>query len=61
MIDPLSAEGRFIRQQVDELLASKRTTLEKPTLTHDESQLLRGQIKAFKTVLTKIFPEEENK
>lgn len=60
MIDPLSHEGREIRQLLDGLIADKLNALTKPTKDHDETQFLRGQIKGFKTVTDKLFPQDKD-
>ena len=50
MIDPLSSEGRQLLQWLDEQLETKRKALERPIHDIAQTQYIRGQVKAYRTM-----------
>lgn len=60
MFDPLSSEGRQLLKALDERIEEKRTALERPLHDHNQTQFLRGQIKALRWVVGLIRGEPED-
>lgn len=60
MIDPLSAQGRKIKQMLADLTDARLKSLQRNGLDHSETQFLRGQIKGYKTVADELFPTSED-
>jgi hypothetical protein len=47
----IAPSGVELLRWVNEELAGKRAKLEQPTITHEEAQVLRGEIKVLKNIL----------